>query len=133
MTEPAQDPERKGEEGGAGDDPPVKLFAEWVQEQREGLLHSELSDALAEVSAAVVDLNKAGSLTLSLKINPAGKGQKAVFVVDEVKAKPPVDKPSMMFFADGRGNLSRRNPDQPELQGLKDVSRPKPRDLPKRS
>jgi hypothetical protein len=133
MSETARDEDRKPEEGGGGggDDSPTKLFAAWLQEQREGLLHGELTDALAEVSAAVIDLNKGGTVELKLKINPAGKGQRAVFVTDEVKAKPPVDKPSMMFFADGKGNLTRRDPNQTALP-LKDVSRPPARDLPPR-
>lgn len=127
-TAPDREPTPKGDDGGT-DDTPVKLFAAWLQEQRDGLLHSELSDALAEVSAAVIDLNKAGSLELKLKINPAGKGQAAVFVTDEVKAKPPQDRQSMMFFSDGHGNLSRRDPNQTALP-LKDVSRPEPKPRP---
>lgn len=132
MSEKAREEEhRPDDEGGGGGDSPRKLFAAWLQEQREGLLHGELTDALAEVSAAVIDLNKGGTVELKLKINPAGKGQRAVFVTDEVKAKPPVDKPSMMFFADGEGNLSRRDPNQTALP-LKDVSRPPARELPRK-
>jgi hypothetical protein len=132
MAEPAADDRDRESGGGPTDDPPAKLFAAFLQEQREGLLHGELTDALQEVTQAVIDLNKPGAITLQLKINPAGKGQKAVFVTDEVKAKPPVDKPSMMFFADGHGNLSRKDPRQTALP-LKDVSRPEPKDLPGRS
>ena len=132
-AKPEFDPETgevKGATTGTPQDPPTKLFAAWLQEQREGLLHGELTEALAEVAAAVVDLNKPGSLNLTLKVQPAGKGQAAVFITDEVKAKQPVDKPSMMFFADGRGNLSRRDPNQTALP-LKDVSKPAPKDLPR--
>lgn len=126
MAEPAKTPDGDEEKGGGGpQDPPRKPFAAWLQEQRGGSLHGELSDALAEVASAVVDLNKAGSLTLKLTIAPAGKGQAAVFITDDVKAKPPEDRQAFMFFTDGRGNLTRGNPNQGELP-LRDVSSPRP-------
>lgn len=115
--------------GGPPQDPPTKLFAAWLNEQREGGLHNELTEALQEVAQAVIDLQKKGSLSLTIQIVPAGKGIAQVLITDDVKAKPPVDKPASLFFTDGRGNLSRRDPNQTTMP-LRDVSKPEPRDLP---
>jgi hypothetical protein len=128
---PSRDPEDDHDDGGP-QDPPAKSFAVFIQDQRAGALHNELSEALAEVVQRVIDLNKAGSLALSIKVSPAGKGQAAVFITDEVKSKPPEDKQSFMYFSDGHGNISRSNPNQPELP-LREVPAPEPRDLPPRS
>lgn len=108
----------------------TKLFAAFIQEQREGLLHRELSEVLADLGQACIDLQKDGSVTLTLKVKPAGKEQNAVFITDSVKVKMPEDRPPAMFFADSHGNLSRRDPRQQALD-LKDVSKPKLKDLPK--
>jgi hypothetical protein len=133
MAEPAGDRHDVPKPGDGGtDDPPRKPFAMFIQDQRAGALHNELSDELANVVQRVIDLNKAGSLELKLKIVPAGKGQAAVFITDEVKSKPPEDRQAFMYFTDGRGNISRSNPNQPELP-LREVPRDKPRELPDRS
>jgi hypothetical protein len=109
MPVPDQAPEAQPSEEVA-----TKPFAAWLQEQRQGGLHGEVSDALADLVAAVMEHDKAGSLTLTVKVKPAGDN--AVFVTDEVKSKPPEgERPAALFFTDPRGNLSRRDPRQPEL------------------
>lgn len=132
MGEPAGDRHDVPKRGGDGEDPPRKSFAIFIQDQRAGALHNELSDGLAEVVQRVIDLNKAGSLSLNLKVVPAGKGQAAVFITDEVKVKPPEDRQAFMYFTDGHGNISRSNPNQPELP-LREVPPAEVRDLPDRS
>ena len=101
---------------GAPDDAPqAKPFAAFVQEQRSGLLHSELSRELADVVRNVMEHGKDGKLTLTLTISPS-KVNGAVEVSDQVNAKPPqADRDAGLFFADHHGNLSRRDPRQPEL------------------
>ena len=92
----------------------TKPFAAFLQEQRQGGLAVELSELLADTVAAVSEHQKAGTVTLTVKIKPAGEN--AVSITDEVKCKAPEgDKPSSLFFADDEGNLSRRDPRQPEL------------------
>jgi hypothetical protein len=78
------------------------------------VLHAELTDALADIVAAVVEHEKPGTLTIKVTVKPEADG--AVKVVDDFTAKVPrqASKPSL-FFADSVGNLSRRNPRQPEL------------------
>ncbi len=91
-----------------------KHFAAWLQEHRSGALHDELSDALAELARAVGEHDKAGTLSLTIRIAP--NGANTVIVTDDLKVKAPeAARPASLFFTDGRGNLSRRDPRQPEL------------------
>lgn len=97
------------------DRPTLKPFNATLQEQRRGELHQELSEGLAELVAAVMEHDKAGTLQLTLKVKPAGDGEQ-VHVIDTVKVSAPkADNKPSIFFADDAGNLSRRNPRQPEL------------------
>jgi hypothetical protein len=95
--------------------PELRPFAAVLQEQRQGGLHSELSELLAEVVHAVETHGKPGALTVTLQIKPA-EMPGAIIVLDDVKAKvPEADKGGSLFYPDDRGNLSRRDPRQPEL------------------
>jgi len=103
----------------------VKPFAQFLQEQRNGNLHSELSEKLQELVAAVIEHDKGGTLTLTVSVKPAGNGINLV-VSDDVKCKAPeADRPVALFYADSAGNLSRRDPRQPELplREINDTSR----------
>lgn len=104
--------------------PQVKPAAAWLQEQRGGSLHGELSEALAEVTRLVGEREKQGKITLTVTIKPNEGVSGAVLVEDKLAVKPPelTVRPSL-FFADADGNLSRRNPNQPELP-LRDASAP---------
>ena len=94
----------------------IKPFGAWLQEQRNGSLHRELGEALAEISQQVEALNKPGKLTLTISVKPAGTAQHMVIVADTIKADvPQPDRPTSMFFTDEAGNLSRRDPRQAEL------------------
>jgi hypothetical protein len=100
---------------GRDDEGQVRPFAAVLQEHRQGGLHSELSEKLAEVVAGVMEHGKAGSVSVTLNIKQA-EMPGAIVVTDDVKAKvPQADKPAALFYADERGNLSRRDPRQPEL------------------
>lgn len=110
---------------GKAERPQTRPFSAFLQEQRDGLLHAELSDQLATLAAAVSDTNKAGTLTLTIKVKPS-KVFGALEVEDDLKVKPPQsDRGAAIFFADEHGNLSRRDPRQPQLPGVvRDVSAP---------
>lgn len=97
-------------------------FMAVLREQRNGMTHSELTDSLSEVVQAVLETGKAGSLTLTMKVSLSGDG--AVIVTDDVKVKvPQPERKGSVFFADQFGNLSRSNPNQPELP-LREVAAP---------
>lgn len=103
------------------DRPQIKPFAAWLQEQRQGGLHGEVSDALAELVSKVAEHGKAGTLTLTVKVSPS-KVDGAVEVDDKLALKAPEpEKSAALFFADSRGNLSRQDPRQPELP-LREIS-----------
>lgn len=94
-------------------------FAATLQDLDEGRLHAELTDALSEVVAQVMQQGKAGKLTLSLTIKPAARRSDAVVVGASIAKKlPEPDRPESLFFATDDGGLSRRNPKQPELPGV---------------
>lgn len=100
----------------ATEDRRSRPFAEWLQEQRAGQSHSELSDALNELVEAVADTGKVGTLTLQVKVKPAGRGERTVLVADTITVKKPVaERAEVVFFVDGDHNLTRHNPDQQTL------------------
>jgi hypothetical protein len=95
-------------------------FWTWLREQRAGRTHNDLSEALAAVTKAVVDHGKPGSITLKITVKPAAKGDTAVVSVsDAITVKAPAgERGEFIFYADELGNLSKRDPRQPELPGM---------------
>lgn len=100
-----------------------KPFAAFIQEQRNGGLHGELSHELAALVEAVQETQKPGTLTLTVKVAPNKDGV-TMTVTDKVVAKAPeVDRGAAIFFVQGDGNLVRRDPRQLEMP-LREVERP---------
>lgn len=94
--------------------PDARPFTQFLQEQRRGGLHQELSEMLAETVAAVTEHGKVGSVTMTLKIKPAGDNMVQVF--DDLKSKAPEgDRAPSIFYTDENGNVSRSDPRQTEL------------------
>lgn len=105
MQEPEIDPAQRGR----------TPFARFIQEQRQGALHAELSDALAELSAAVLGVEKKGTLTLKLTVTPSKDGS-TIIISDDVKLTAPQPaRGAGIFFVDTEGNISRDNPRQTRL------------------
>lgn len=103
------------------EDGPRKPFAAFVQEQRNGGLHGELSDSLAQLVSAVGEHRKSGSLVLTVKVTPNNDGS-TVTVTDKTKLTlPEGDRGAAIYFIDEHGNLSRQNPRQMEML-LKEVA-----------
>lgn len=102
----------------------VRPFAEWLLEQRRGVLAVELGEKMNELVDAVNTYHKGGSLTLTVKIKPAHRGEGMVLVIDDVTMKlPEAEREEILYFIDKDANLSRANPAQPELP-LREVPRP---------
>lgn len=103
-------------EAPVADDQNIAPFSELLLQQRKGRLHAEASDGLHELVKAVQATGKAGELTLTIKVKPLGKGSgNQVTVTDRVNVKSPeAETDPVLWFMDD-GNLSRRDPDQPEL------------------
>lgn len=89
-------------------------FNEILAEVDSGELILQLSEALAQISSAVLETGKVGELTLKLKFK-LNKGRK-LFVESDYGVKVPKKSIEVAtFFADDHGNLSRRDPQQQEL------------------
>lgn len=103
--------------------PPVKTVSSILMEHRGGGLHNEASEELQGVVKAVKDTQKKGSLTITISVEPAKDDEDSVVLSDTLKvsAPRPTTKPSR-WFTDEHGNVSRTNPRQGEISGLRDVS-----------
>lgn len=87
--------------------------------------HQEATDGFHEVIAAVAETGKSGSVTITLKVEPDKKAEGIFRVTDSVKVTiPQFDRATNIYFRDSTGNLTRNNPNQPEIEGLRDVSAP---------
>lgn len=104
--------------------PVVRPFSEFLLTQAYGATHDELSQGLHALLDAVRENGKTGSMTLTIKVSPVGRGdERQVIVTDQVVVKKPVGKrPESFFFLDDDGNLTRKDPRQPELP-LREVTR----------
>lgn len=91
-------------------------FAQFLFSQREGRTHAELSKALAEASEAVLANGGTATITLKVEIKLLGHENRLVVKDDVVvKApKPPRDS-SIWFYNQGERGLSRKDPNQGEL------------------
>ncbi len=119
MTDRQHTNERTGE---LISDPPIRAFAAWLQEQAKGATHAELGEALYDLVARVKDTGKAGTLTFTIKVEPWKQDRGVLIVSDEIKLKlPEFARQPSIFYRDDNGNLTRENPDQPELAGLREV------------
>jgi hypothetical protein len=120
MSEPAKSPVVDANHKGA---PPIKPLSAILMEHRGGGLHNEASEELQKVVAAVKDTQKKGSLTITINVEPAKDDENSVVLSDTLKASAPrpATKPSR-WFTDDHGNVSRTNPRQHEIEGLRDVS-----------
>lgn len=109
----------------------VRPFADWLREQSKGQTHEELSDALYDLVARVMDTGKAGTLTLTIKVAPVkGNETGALVVSDEIKLRlPEHDRKASLFFPDKQGNLSRTDPHQLTFESLREVPPPAGVDL----
>lgn len=91
-------------------------FGQFLLSQREGQTHAELSQALAQVSEAVLSNGGTGTITLKIIVQPLGH-EKRLVVKDEVvvKAPKPIRESSIWFYNSKQRGLSRRDPSQGEL------------------
>ncbi|MDE1896881.1 MAG: hypothetical protein KGH91_07385 [Rhodospirillales bacterium] len=105
-------------------------FMDFIREQRNGVLHDELSDALQEAVAAVMNEGGTATLTLKITVKSADAGEGALMVKDDIITKLPKQKASgSIFFASPENNLIREDPKQHKLP-LQEIKRQSdPRDI----
>ena len=124
MPEPKGAPAGVDPVTGEVENPPVKPLSAILMEHRGGGLHNEASEELQKVVAAVKETQKKGSLTITINVEPAKDDEMSVVLMDALSAKAPrpSTKPSR-WFTDEHGNVSRSDPRQPQITGLRDASR----------
>lgn len=80
-----------------------------------GFVARDVDAALAEVGPAVVDHWRKGKVTLTIEIVPDKDSERLVAVVTKVKVDKPTREGHSIYYRTLDGDLSRRDPQQPEL------------------
>lgn len=92
----------------------VQPFAAILQQIGKGVAHARLSEALQQLTVAVRDTEKKGTLTLTLSVEP-NKGTDTLIVSANCTVKLPQEQQASVFFATDDGNLTRSDPRQMDL------------------
>lgn len=102
-------------------DPPIRPFTEWLQERPKTL--DEISEGLWDLIQRVEETRKKGKITLTVMVEPMPKSDGHVLVVRDNIALtlPEFDREPAIAYIDKNGNLSRSDPNQPELSGLRSL------------
>lgn len=105
-------------------------FYDFLREHRNGKAHDELSDALQECVASVVEEGRTAKLTFTVTVKKSGAGEGAFIVMDEIKTSlPKPDKGGSIFFVTPDNNLIREDPRQRSLALTEVRSAPPVREL----
>jgi hypothetical protein len=98
----------------------MKPFTDTLAQLRYGKAAEELTEAMATLIAKCTETGGKGSITLKLSIAPGKSGQ--VEIVDTITSKlPEFTRSTSLFFVTPEGNLSRNDPRQGELPGVRRV------------
>lgn len=91
----------------------IRPFADVLLDLNAGRTHNELSEALHELTQAVKDTGRKGTLTLTIQVAQMKNTGGTLVVSDRVAVKKPqADRVDSIFFTDSDGNLSRKDPRQ---------------------
>jgi hypothetical protein len=90
-------------------------FATLLAELGNGECQNEASEKLVGLVQDVSERFKAGTLTITLKVRPAGKGRLMNITWEVVAKPPPEEKEATFLYANEDGLLQKTNPDQKEL------------------
>lgn len=101
-----------------------RAFARFFENLADGDAHAEASEKLHELGAALSEHSRfgakaSGKLTLELTLKAEG-GQVDVHYAVKLKKPDPKRPRSTLWLTQG-GNLSRANPNQQDLPGLREV------------
>jgi hypothetical protein len=107
-----------------------RSFLNIIEAHKNGRVITDISAALKQVTSAVQLTGKGGTVTLTMAIAPASKGDAGTLVfLPKVKTKiPESEVPGSIFYADGDFNLVREDPNQAKLD-LKTVEQEVPAKL----
>lgn len=120
---PATDVNQHGQQERARDTMP-HTFVDTLKDIREGEVLTEATEALRELVGAVKATGRTGKLQLTLIVKPVAKADaNALVISDELKVvTPKAERGHTVFFATDENSLSRNDPRQPELKGLREVT-----------
>lgn len=97
-------------------------FTDTIAALNYGAVNDELSAEMQKLVDACDKTGKSGSLTLTLKVKPGKAGQ--MEIVDEFKLKlPTFNRPSTLMYSTPEGNLTRNDPRQMSIEGLREVDK----------
>ena len=98
-----------------------KPFNDTIVSLRYGTLHDELTEALNKLTVDVTRTGKVGALTLSIKLKPTNNSGQ-IEVIDDLKITTPKEtKGTTIMFATPENNLTREDPKQLSIDGLRSV------------
>lgn len=94
-----------------------RAFLNIITAHKNGVVISDISTALKQVTAAVQLTGKGGKVTLTMNIQPASKGDAGtlVFLPTVKTTVPAAEAPGSIFYADADFNLVREDPNQTRL------------------
>jgi hypothetical protein len=100
----------------------MRPFTDTLNQLRFGTLSDDLTKALHELTLKCGETGRAGRLTLDLQLKPGKGGQIEVF--DDIKLKlPKEERGSSIMFSTPEGNLTREDPRQMQIEGLRTVDK----------
>lgn len=103
----------------------MKTFTDHLKDLRGGQADIDAAACLAEVIQAVRETGRAGSLLIEIKLKPVTQNDGSQLIVEDViKVKKPMpQRGNTVLFTTEDNTLSRKDPRQPELSGLRDVTK----------
>lgn len=92
----------------------IKPIGEFLDEFRRGSLRDDMSRKLHQLLGEVIAVEKAGTITLTLKVKPEADQQ--VSITGAVTSKLPAPaSPAAHFYVDQHGNPTRHDPYQQRM------------------
>jgi len=96
-------------------------FLDALTEAREGTALADLHAAILQLVGDVRSIGKKGTLTVTLNI--ALGSANTLVLTDTIKVvSPEPNKDSAIYYADDANRLTRTDPRQPTLKGLREVA-----------
>lgn len=87
-----------------------------LQRLGQGKFVDEVCDALATTSAEVVATRNSGTVSITLKIEPAPGDEAMVIISEKIKRSSPSPKPAGAFMYAVDGELFREDPRQTKME-----------------
>jgi hypothetical protein len=96
----------------------TRPFADIFNSLRRGKTHREAGNLLQELVREVQATGRQGSMTIRLKVS---RNKSGMVEIDDTLTTvlPKPDRDSSLYFADDDGNLTKDDPRQPEIPGIR--------------